>query len=54
MKSEQRIDICNISVIFDTSMQNVDPVIINVLDEKELNVNSVVKYFLTTAEFRAK
>ncbi|MDR2562555.1 MAG: virulence RhuM family protein [Prevotellaceae bacterium] len=35
--------------LFDTSKQNVSWHIINILDEKELDANSVIKNYLTTA-----
>ncbi len=35
--------------LFDTSKQNIGQHISNILEEKELNENSVVKYFFTTA-----
>jgi len=39
----------NLAELFDTSKQNVSLHIINILNEGELDVNSVVKYYLTTA-----
>jgi hypothetical protein len=38
--------------LFDTSKQNVSLHIINILKEGELNENSVVKDYLTTADFQ--
>jgi hypothetical protein len=35
--------------LFDTSKQNTGQHISNILEEKELDGNSVVKYYLTTA-----
>lgn len=35
--------------LFDTSKQNISLHIINILEEKELDENSVVKNYLTTA-----
>ena len=35
--------------LFDTSKQNISLHIINILEENELNINSVVKDYLTTA-----
>ena len=35
--------------LFDTSKQNIGQHVINILEEKELNGNSVVKNFFTTA-----
>ena len=39
----------SLTELFDTSKQNISLHIINILKEKELNVNSVVKDYLTTA-----
>ena len=39
----------HLAELFDTSVQNVSLHIINILKEKELDVNSVVKDYLTTA-----
>jgi hypothetical protein len=35
--------------LFGTSKQNIDQHIANILEENELDENSVVKYYLTTA-----
>ena len=39
----------NLAELFDTSKQNISLHIINILKEKELDENSVVKDYLTTA-----
>ena len=39
-----------IAELFDTSKQNVGAHVANVLQDKELDENSVVKYYFTTAE----
>ncbi len=36
--------------LFDTTKQNISLHIKNIFDEKELNENSIVKFFLTTAK----
>ena len=43
-----------LSELFDTSVPNISMHISNILKERELTGNSVIKEYLTTAELRAK